>query len=836
MTIELQGVSRAIKLLVLALSLLFVLSRAAGADQPLEGRFHGIDGVDGVWLGIVGDDPGVANWTHFEGASFELSLPLSELTMLIALAKDRVPQVIRIPSGAYAEPLEIDFSRGLSLEGVVLSEDGMPLLNAKVTMAAGDIHGIEVPAFARPVWTTSDRGTFRVGGLVRRRYVIEVTAEGHVPLVLKDVLIQEEDVNRTELQLSGAYYVTGKVLNQEGVPSSGIEVTATWMEVLREPRLSEGVIRGLETGFVGRRVAAAVTSVDGSYRFGPFEAATNVEVTGESISDMSTTRSYRVSAPHDDLVLLLHRDVIRGRVLDSVTGEPLESFSVNTSGGGRGKSAIRNPDGQFAVPVHAETHTIFIDAPGYFPWIRRLFTSASGEYDFGDILIGPARTVTGYLRDSTTGAPIAGAIIRRSSQQYDDPYISMLTNNWFVTLHFAHSDEQGKYVLGKLPYHADQLEVWVTDHGGREVSLPAAVEKFDIDLAFNSVVAGYLELPNGTPAMGVVRLIGKDSRNGFDVAEDGRFRWEGLGPGDYRIEGESEVGAVESKSLSLDEGEWLEGIRLVVQPGRRISGKITGLTGSERVQFTVRDGSRKRVLPGHYGNGAYSLRGLPQKVILAARTTIDRELSYKIHFSDQDEGELDLNFAATSRLSGTVMAAGRRVHAVELRVAPLGRGGPRAYDTTTETGDYVVAGISDGLHRIRMRTGHSFDVEVVGDTIFNIELPAVSLSGRVRAEHSAIPVRSGSVRLKRIDPHATSPAINLRAQIASDGSFFFDGLVAGEYELRAVHPDFDPVLRRVSIGGEEVVTLFLKRNDSEFSAAMSARPPILPANRMVSSA
>ena len=169
---------------------------------------------------------------------------------------------------------------------------------------------------------------------------------------------------------------------------------------------------------------------------------------------------------------------------------------------------------------------------------------------------------------------------------------------------------------------------------------------------------------------------------------------------------------------------------------------------------------------------------------------------------------MDFVFAGTSELKGLVTAGGRPVRAVELRITPHVSGGVTAYDTTTETGNYMVRGIADGRHRIRMRTGHLFEVDVFGGTTFNIELPSTSLSGRIFVDQTSTPVRGGSVTIQRIELPGASRVL-LRTETASDGSFFFDGLVAGEYELRASHPGLKSVSRQFEIRGDKEVELFL---------------------------
>ena len=108
------------------------------------------------------------------------------------------------------------------------------------------------------------------------------------------------------------------------------------------------------------------------------------------------------------------------------------------------------------------------------------------------------------------------------------------------------------------------------------------------------------------------------------------------------------------------------------------------------------------------------------------------------------------------------------------------------------------------------RTGYSVDVYVAEHATLDLELPAISLSGTVRADRTDRPVAGGWVRLARVDASADSLPVVLGAPIASDGSFRFEGLAKGEYIVRISHRDFGDVSRRLHIAGREAVEFRLE--------------------------
>ena len=515
-------------------------------------------------------------------------------------------------------------------------------------------------------------------------------------------------------------------------------------------------------------------------------------------------------APYDGLVLQLRRHVVRGRVVDAITGEPVKSFQLRAHRNGRTHST-HHDHGYFEVPVDPETDSLHIEAPDRFPWFTRLFTNARGEYDLGEIALGRERSVTGRVRDARSGKPTSEARVRRSWRHYEDAYLRVFTLNWFGS-RWARTGADGTFELGGLPTDADTLEVFVA--GGTFawfVDLPRDVTNIEIELASDSVIAGSLLLPDGTPANGTVQLWewAGDHRT-LEVAKDGTFRWDGLGAGEYRLTAESDAGAVASRAVVLRDGESAEGLRLVVEPGGRVSGTIAGLMHGEQATVVVRDGKGQTILERELGNGAYSLQGVPDGATIAARTTVGRILGRSVRLDDLEEARVDLDFSGKALLTGTVSAGGAPLGGIEIAVVPKDRSRPMAYATTSELGRYAVQGISDGLHTVETRTGHSVDVYVAQHATLDLELPAISLSGTVRADRTDRPVAGGWVRLARVDASADSLAVVVGAPIDSDGRFRFDGLAEGEYIVRISHRDFEDVSRRLRIAGQEAVEFRLE--------------------------
>lgn len=822
---------------LVALVLIDANGATTGDAPPLKGHVLGVDSADGVWLGVVGEDPESAYWTLVDGGSFEVPFPSGELATLVAVAKDRVPLAVPGASGPESGRIELRLAQGLALEGTVRSGDDRPLRGVEIRIAPTDAvaleglaragyalslnearievvstgdRSVEVPVFARPTWETDREGAFRLGGLAPGWYFVEATAEGYVPVLLNDVAISEGSENRLELVLFEAFFVDGQVVDWEGVPVAGVDVHADWVQ----PAAAQHRYRGGPVHNMQRRRMTARTGDDGSFRLGPIEEGPEVQVFATS-PERGSTR-HRVLAPYDGLVLQLRRHVVRGRVVDAATGVPVEMFQLNTHHYGSAHS-IRHADGRFEVQVDPATESLHIEAPGYFRWFTRFFAGRGGEYDLGEVALERERTITGRVRNARTREPIAGALVRRAWRHYGDAMVRRFTHNRFGGSRSAETHTDGTFALGFLPRGADRLEVRGRANGRafvRVVDLPPDISHLDIELAFDCGIAGTLALPDGTPAKGTVRLTHPGGEQwGQKVGDDGAFRWEGLGNGEYRLAADSDEGVVKIRTVVVGDGETVEDLRLVVQPGGGMAGAVIGLLRGEVMMVAVRDRNGRTVLSRELANGPYAVRGIPDGATVTARTTYRRVLVREVQLDQEGEARVDLDFSGGSRVAGIVRAGGRPLGGVNLEVVPEDLSRPVVYATTDELGGYAAEGISDGLHSVQTQTGHSFDVHVEQRTTLNIELPQNSLAGTVRDGRTGRPVAGGWVRLVSADATAGSRPAALRARVASDGGFRFEGLAEGRYVVHVSHAGFGEVSQRVNVAGPEMVEFHLESAD-----------------------
>ena len=815
----------------LSIVLLFVFSFDTwDANEALiRGQVHGIEDTEGAWVGLKSEATKYRNyqavpfseafverernertdWTFVSDGKFELRSNLSKQTELIVVAKNRVPLATTLEPEEPTRTINVHLKSGMTLSGRIQDRYGVPISGAAVSMTPIDmVDGI--PSFAIPSWESGDDGSFHAAGLEAGEYLFVVTAEGYAPVVVPEIVIFEAPIAPLEVELAKGFYVSGRAISEDGVPIPDLRVSAGWLRSHFDVHETAGVKKIDNKNQYGHIFAITYTSVDGTFRFGPFEMATNGTISARS-PEFGATKSSPVYAPYDNLVLRLRREKLQGRILDESTGNPITEFSV-VHGYGVTEERIQSSDGFFEIPVgpvNSDTNVILIDSDGYCPWIGRLYQGSTGIYDLGDVLLEQERIVSGTVRNGGTGAPLEGVRILRNDQQYEDSTTRVFLSNW-GQMRRAITNEKGEFQVRKVPRATDQWKLSVPGHGLSSVDIPSDVREFDIDLHFDASLEGSLVLPNGDTVEGVVRLRGSSLFDETAVTTNGVFRLEGLSPGTYLLIGESEAGLVRSRSVTLEIGERVSDLELTVQPGWTAHGRISGLKAAENVTLEVRDPDRRVWIRKSFRNGPYSIHGIPGKVAIVARTSTNRSLIRVFPKGNSEGSEIDFNFEFDSRLKGSVTSGGEPVRELPMTIEPDDLGTVIGYTTTTASGSYVVNGLSDGPYFVKTRSGLSFEVKIDGDTTFDIELPQNSVNGIVRSERTRSAVGGGLVRLTEVsDLEATRP-VRITKRIGSDGTFNFEGLIAGDYEISVSHRGAENVSSRMQVKGPETIELLVQ--------------------------
>ena len=815
-----------IKTLTIALTIFVSFGFLEASENVIRGQIHGFDDDEGVWVGIVTGEPSFVdrhviphekfglsdrsenpkNWTFTPTGEFELITRVEEEAVLLVVAKNRLPIEVKLQPNGDVDPLELSLSPGVNLNGVVQTKDGKPIAGATISFSPNS-KSYELPYAVRSKWVTGADGSFRLGGLEEHHhYLLGVTADGFAPVILAGFRVPEGGIERLKIRIEEGYFVAGKVVDEAGKPISDIEIKSRWKRDSLKVVESDGTFTVESNNGYSFLDTGTLSQSDGSFRIGPFAKGATGSLYAGSPS-VGTAITSEVSAPYNGLELRLGQEFIRGRVIDAASGAPLQKFTVHMHmyRGESRRHMVESTEGVFDLsvfPIDKNGTEITITASGYSPWIRQIFGGSSGEYDLGELALEKERSIQGVIRNGGSGSPMNGV---RVFGIRDQPYVKGVVYDGV-----AISDQTGKFTLKGLRSSVDRLMLLVPHIAIASVDLPSNAEEHDIELNLDGVLEGSLMLPDGTPVEGEIYLRGSSWLWPWSISTEGTFRFENLVSDTYTIKAETDAGLVQERTVVLNASERVSDFDLVAQPGWSASGTISGLEGPERVEITAQDPESNMLVRKRFENGEYVIHGLPPEVTIVARTSSRHALVKDFHNGNEHTSTVDFDFEHKSQLTGWLTTGGKPLRGVSLKIKPESSSGVVANVTTTESGRYEARRLSDGRHTIRTDTGHSFEVEIDGETTFDIELPENSLSGVVRGERTKRPVGDGSVRLVRTDESSAERAFEISKRIGSDGTFHFEGLVAGEYGVHIDYPHADTVSSRMRIEGPETIELWVQ--------------------------
>ena len=454
---------------------------------------------------------------------------------------------------------------------------------------------------------------------------------------------------------------------------------------------------------------------------------------------------------------------------------------------------------------------IALDAPGHATWFNTARFVSEGSHDFGTVHLRRERVISGRVKDAQTGLLIPDVGIRYASSRAQT--LNMSAGDQYPIGWWATSDENGRFVLSRLPEGRVYLEMLAIGHPTNLVELRAGVDHLDIELGGGATIEGSLLLADGTPVDGSVTLrrVVTDRRFALrrQVDPEGRFRFEGLAAGPYLLSARTAAGVVERRSVTIANDE-LETVELLAEPLGLLSGRISGLGEAESASISIRSddewGDSIRDGPESFGSGRFAVSVIPDGAYAAEARVGSRSITRKLVMA-HGEAQVDFDFAGRSRVSGRVLAGTRPMPSVPVHAVPNDSVNPSSRTWTDEHGRYEILGLAAGGYELRVPLGirgseRSFGLTVTPDTNFDIRLGPFMLSGTVVAPPGA----SFGVMNWVVQARLTSPsdeAMVYRGFTDIRGVYRFDGLEEGEYTVSLAHPHF-PAIRRIAIAGASV--------------------------------
>lgn len=573
------------------------------------------------------------------------------------------------------------------------------------------------------------------------------------------------------------------------------------------------------------------------------------------------------------------RGALRGRVVDSETGLPLNDFHMTIATlGGDGKiraKRFRSADGVFAWEgLPRERFAATFSADGYELHTVRGFEMPQDGTDIERVVaMNPGASVRGRVVDVATGMPVAGALVTgREGATVLYQVWSKFDGNLDAEKPFgiasARTDAEGAFVLRQLP----QGTVTVRARAKGYLSATAVAQPDDeisIELSTGATLRGWLVDREGRATDGMVVLwhpFNSERRTAAATAETG-FAFEQVASGRYRLWGHTPRLA-ERWPFEEDQA----GVEIVVSPddevieteaalahaeGCDVTGTVRGLLAGETASVELTHfnhvAQRRRAAQVDEA-GRFTLSVRPGAARARAETSAGRRLTQRVEVPCIAGEELDFRFDGQWRLHGTVTRQGEPAQ-VMVRVRSRANSEECGFDraisretaraewppdcppmrsdivNTSPSGQFAIRGLREGIYELEvLGTDHRREVRVVSDTRADVHLlddeRQVLFAGVLTDADTQRPLAGVYVSLRK---SASGPTPSFAHNTSTDtrGKFAMR-ITPDTYRLFANKPGFAAQWRDLAISETTpVLAISLARPDGaavRFTDAKTGQP------------
>ncbi len=687
---------------------------------------------------------------------------------------------------------------------------------------------------------TDAEGRFRLLGVEPGDNVLVVRAKGYANGGKARVPVRVDRVRRLgKIRMRRGNSIRGVVLDAAGKPVGGAELRAAFRPAIGLTGIlfADETVRADSQGQFevpdlprGQAVLALRRDVDSAWHVVGQYATDEEELELELPNRV--TLSLSVSSASGDAI-----ENVQFEIQD---GPPLGEFArtgLLRRRGLKGLTAAGVP-GLYRLPdLENGVYTVFARADGY---AMACHVVRIGGEDLESRLVLVAKARLNLEVVDSAGMPVAGARVYAMhedvpawSRSYLFRYAGI--DGWDrMPLLLGHTDIAGQLTSENLAAGKVSLLIRHPAFGVADAicELPGDLR---IELETPGLIFGQL-FDHGVPALSKKhRLTAVRQREGrgaapeiavqASVGEDGRFRFEGLAPGNYVVSRVNSIGDVRSL------GSWVERLkpywmlfeerreeRVIVRSGEEHElvfdvdenrdPDTAGLqfSGSVRINGQAVEGyswSENGQELGRFakidGNGAFLVRGLKSKVIplSLASTSVPGRILWegRIDLTKGDDIVLNLDLEMAALRGRVIGFDGKPAarHRYRLEGGALALGGAGIYSGVTGAEGQIDLAIPQGSYVLSIRGPKgilgvpSLVIPVGGADGLKWKLGRKNLiSGRVGLNGAPTKVAAW-IRLKA---HGEPSGVNEFQEIEK-GIFYFSDKPAGEYELTIMDDDFN---------------------------------------------
>jgi RNA polymerase sigma-70 factor (ECF subfamily) len=374
---------------------------------------------------------------------------------------------------------------------------------------------------------------------------------------------------RVDFTLLPGHWLEGVVVDEEDRPVEGATIRALpTIYLLRNTPLHPGNAREARTDARGRFRLWDLSGPRAALRI---EGPSRPEAPGV---DWANNYHPEVEVDRKVTLRLLRWGVLRGRVADRDTGEPVSIFKIQLKKGAGyydyhradPGEVFNSPQGVFSLEKLDQGKIEFlVEAEGYIPkWIRELAAEPAERAPAHDVRITRGRFLEGIVIDGASGAPLAEARVVFGAWEGSDLSWDEGSRQRIVDRQDLRTGPDGLFRVRE----GEPGTLFVERQGYARVALGPAELKQIIAATGRLSVA----LDAGSALGGILLVDGKPSREGFlvlhrrrpaggessrewlgnlDRDPAGKFRIEDLPAGEYYLEHWRETPGKKTPGLSI---------------------------------------------------------------------------------------------------------------------------------------------------------------------------------------------------------------------------------------------------------------------------------------------
>lgn len=742
---------------------------------------------------------------------------------------------VSLKTGEASAGTTLVLKKGIEARGRVVDAGGKPVQGAEVRVApkeAGLLGNARVQIRMatlgqneRPDAASGADGSFVVRGLAEGEYSATVSRDGYARKTSSGLSVRAGTENVwPPITLQNGVAIAGFVRDTKGQPVPGAQVF------------------GISLGD-GGRPQLSTTDVEGRFRVDGLAAEKQILL--NVTADGYASAQKNATAPAEDLaVVLKSAGTVRGRVEDGDAKRPVTDFTISLGaprgGGGfgvivatRGRGgnpdrSFQSEDGSFVLPeVPPGKWTIRASAAGYRNGETSSVDVGEGETKEGIVIsLRKGGSLAGRVLDPARGAGLPNASVswQAAGETGGRGFPGMPGGNRGGS---TTTDADGRFHFDGLASgrvtitadHADYLEA------SRDVD-PDKDGSVDITLGTGGSISGSVVGRDGrSPAAGaLVSLDPEGDASMFGGGGDstrsdgaGRFQFEHLQAGRFRLTAESTAGKAAPREIVLSENQRQDGILLAMSAaGARVRGTVSGLPAAKLAGVRVMaNGQDYNDSAQTDDAGSFTFNDVPAGVVRFSATTsflAGRSASKNLEVPEgAGDVPVEIVFEGTSRLSGRVTRGNQPLSGLFVSASPdpPTGGGGRGTSQTDENGQYAIEGLVDGTYQLTVNgqgVGYHKTVPVSGDTNGDVAIPAVTISGLVTDEGSGDPIEGATVQA---ETGRESVSFSMKSAVTdSSGRYELDGVDPGNYQVSARKSGYEQKTQSAAVGSDPATANF----------------------------